>query len=83
MATKFISVPNDRRAAYLYRMKTVGDKEFVANGEIGPVTGQMRYGKKRPYYTNVEFSGGLTATSHSAAPIFPKMGSPISSLLTR
>jgi len=54
---KVICVRNHRRAPYVYRTKTNGEKEFVANGEIGLVTGQMQYGKKTPYYTNIEFSG--------------------------
>jgi hypothetical protein len=54
---KVICVRNHKRGSYNYNTKENGEKEFVANGEIGVVTGQMRYGKSTPYYTNVEFSG--------------------------
>lgn len=54
---KVICVRNHKRGAYSYNTKANGEKEFVANGEIGLVTGQMRYGKSTPNYTNVEFSG--------------------------
>jgi hypothetical protein len=54
---KVICVRNHKRPAYLYGSRGTGEKEFVANGEIGVVTGQMQYGKTTPYYTNVEFSG--------------------------
>ena len=54
---KVICVRNHKRGAYNYNTKANGEKEFVANGEIGLVTGQMRYGKSTPNYTNAEFSG--------------------------
>lgn len=54
---KVICVRNHRRSPYLYVTKTNGDKEFVANGEISLVTGQMQYGTRTPFYTNIEFAG--------------------------
>ena len=54
---KIICVRNHRRIPWLYDSKQKGDKEFVANGEIGLVTGQRQWGKSNPRFTHVEFSG--------------------------
>ena len=54
---KVICVRNHRRAPWLYTTRQTEDKEFVANGEIGLVTGQKQWGKKSPRFTHVEFSG--------------------------
>jgi hypothetical protein len=54
---KVICVRNHRRDAWLYDTKVTSKKEFVANGEIGMVTGQMQWGKSNPPFTHVEFSG--------------------------
>lgn len=54
---KVICVRNHRRTPWLYKLGTEGDKEFVANGEIGLITGQKRWGKSNPKFTHVEFSG--------------------------
>ena len=54
---KVICVRNHRRTPWLYKLGTEGDKEFVANGEIGLITGQTRWGKSNPKFTHVEFSG--------------------------
>ena len=55
---KVICVRNHRRAPWLYGSKQKGDKEFVANGEIGIVIGQwkMKWEKGRLEFTHVEFS---------------------------
>lgn len=56
-ADKVICVRNHSRDAWVYATKAASKKEFVANGEIGMVTGQMQYGKRNPSFTHVEFSG--------------------------
>jgi UvrD-like helicase C-terminal domain len=53
---KVICVRNHRRDGYIYKSGEKSEKEFIANGEIGMVTGQMQYGKKTPAFTHVEFS---------------------------
>lgn len=54
---KVICVRNHRRKPWIYNPAGNGDKEFIANGEIGLVTGQMKYPKGTPKYTHIEFSG--------------------------
>ena len=53
---KIICVRNHRRRPWLYNDKTEGALEFVANGEIGIVTGQRKWGKRNPGFTHVEFA---------------------------
>ena len=54
---KVICVRNHKRAPYIYQTKANGDKEFLANGEIGMVIGQMSWGKSNPSFTHIEFEG--------------------------
>ena len=58
---KVICVRNHRRAPYFYKAEKNDEKknerEFVANGEIGLVTGQMQWGRSTPAFTHVEFAG--------------------------
>ena len=54
---KVICVRNHRRKPWLYKDKAEGKREFLANGEIGIVTGQRNWGKSNPSFTHVEFSG--------------------------
>ena len=54
---KVICVRNHRRKPWLYTDRIDGEREFLANGEIGIVTGQRRWGKSNPKFTHVEFSG--------------------------
>ena len=54
---KVICVRNHRRAPYIFDTKETGEKEFLANGEIGMVTGQMLWGKGSPSFTHIEFTG--------------------------
>ena len=54
---KVICVRNHRRAPWIYEPKETGEKEFIANGEIGLVTGQRSWDKKKPVFTHVEFAG--------------------------
>lgn len=57
---KVICVRNHRRMPYAYdaaQRAQTEDKEFIANGEMGMVTGQKRYGRKNPQFTHVEFAG--------------------------
>ena len=54
---KVICVRNHNRVPWKYRGENNDEKDFVANGEIGIVTGQMKYGKSNPSFTHVEFSG--------------------------
>jgi hypothetical protein len=52
-----ICARNHRRSPYIYATKAAGDKEFLANGEIGMVIGQKQWGKKNPSFTHIEFAG--------------------------
>jgi hypothetical protein len=54
---KVICVRNHKRAAYVYDIKEAAEKEFLANGEIGMVIGQLRWPKGTPSFTQVEFAG--------------------------
>ena len=54
---KIICVRNHRREPWLYSAGTNGEREFVANGEVGIVIGQKLYGKRMPRFTHIEFSG--------------------------
>ena len=54
---KVICVRNHKRAPYVYATKANDEKEFLANGEIGMIIGQMQYGKSNPSFTHVEFAG--------------------------
>ncbi|MCY4559777.1 MAG: AAA family ATPase [Chloroflexi bacterium] len=54
---KVICVRNHRRTPWLYKDKAKGRREFLANGEIGVVTGQRTWGKRNPNFTHVELSG--------------------------
>ncbi len=54
---KVICVRNHKREPWLYATRDNGEKEFLANGEIGMVIGQMQWGKKNPSFTHVEFAG--------------------------
>ena len=54
---KVICVRNHDRKPWLYEDRTNGHREFLANGEIGIVTGQRKWGKSNPSFTQVEFSG--------------------------
>ena len=54
---KVICVRNHKRPAYIYDTKETGEKEFLANGEIGMVIGQRVWGKKSPSFTHIEFAG--------------------------
>ena len=47
---------NHRRRPWLYDDRAEGDLEFLANGEIGIITGQRMWGKRNPRFTNVEFT---------------------------
>lgn len=53
---KVICVRNHTRTPWFYAKKEEGDDEYLANGEIGIVTGQLKYGKKNPKFTHIEFS---------------------------
>ena len=54
---KVICVRNHSRKPWIYEQKTVGEREFLANGELGIVAGQKKYGRSNPTFTHVEFSG--------------------------
>jgi hypothetical protein len=54
---KVICVRNHKRAAFIYDTKGTGEKEFLANGEIGMVIGQRSWGKVNPSFTHIEFAG--------------------------
>ena len=54
---KVICVRNHKRKPWLYEDKDNGQHEFLANGEIGIVTGQRKKGTRNPIFTHVEFSG--------------------------
>ena len=53
---KVICVRNHTRQPWLYDDKAKGDLEFLANGEIGIVTGQRKWGTRNPVFTHVEFA---------------------------
>lgn len=53
---KVICVRNHDRKPWVYDEKASGEREFLANGEIGIVIGQKRWGKKNPRFTHVEFA---------------------------
>lgn len=54
---KVICVRNHQRQSWIYDSKANGEKEYIANGEIGIVTGQRQWGKKNPQFTHVELAG--------------------------
>ena len=56
---KVMCVRNHKREAYRYRADKEADKEreYIANGEIGLVTGATAYGHANPKFVNVEFFG--------------------------
>ena len=55
---KVICVRNHKREAYRYRTAGAAkEKEYIANGEIGLVTGGTAYGHANPKFVNVEFAG--------------------------
>ena len=54
---KVICVRNHTRIPWLYNERTNGEREFIANGEIGIVTGQRTWGKSNPNFTHIEFVG--------------------------
>ena len=54
---KVICVRNHRRKPWLYKDRVNGEREFLANGELGIVIGQRRWGNRNPSFTQVEFSG--------------------------
>lgn len=55
---KVICVRNHKREPYHYgRSGGDNEKEYLANGEIGLVTGATAYGHSNPKYVNVEFTG--------------------------
>ena len=53
---KVMCVRNHWRQPWIYMDRTTGVKEFLANGEIGIITGQKKWGKSNPHFTHVEFS---------------------------
>ena len=53
---KVICVRNHRRKPWIYKDRAEGEREFLANGEIGIVTGQRQWGKSNPGFTHVEFA---------------------------
>ena len=73
---KVICVRNHRRRSYIYSPAGNGDQEFIANGEIGMVTGQMKYGKKQPSYTHLELSGRTDRNFSFKRSDFSEDGSP-------
>ncbi|HXQ72030.1 MAG TPA: AAA family ATPase [Pyrinomonadaceae bacterium] len=55
---KVICVRNHNRKPWMYQGENRADEtEFIANGEIGMVTGQWKYDTDNPSFTHVEFSG--------------------------
>jgi hypothetical protein len=54
---KVVCVRNRRRQAYVYAMKTSGDKGFFANEETGMVIGQKQWGKQNPSFKHIGFAG--------------------------
>ncbi|WP_282603044.1 AAA family ATPase [Paracoccus sp. PARArs4] len=54
---KVICVRNHHRQPWVYDTKANGEKEYIANGEIGIVTGQRQWGRKNPQFTHVELAG--------------------------
>ena len=54
---KVICVRNHRRKPWLYKDGAEGGHEFLANGELGIVSGQRKWGKRNPKFTHLEFSG--------------------------
>jgi hypothetical protein len=54
---KVICIRNHRRRPWIYSAKDNGEREFLANGEIGMVIGQMQWGKSNPRHTHIEFAG--------------------------
>ena len=53
---KVICTRNHKRSPWLYNDETKGEPNFIANGEIGIVTGQWSLGGKIPRFTHVEFN---------------------------
>lgn len=54
---KVICVRNHHRKPWLYGARESSDREFLANGEVGIVTGQKQYGHANPKFTHVELMG--------------------------
>jgi hypothetical protein len=54
---KVICVRNHKRQPYIYATKEKGEREFLANGEIGMVVGQMQWPRGKPSFTQIEFAG--------------------------
>ena len=58
---KVICVRNHRRQPYVYDSrvdtKVKDEEEYLANGEIGMVTGQKQWGRSKPSFTHIEFAG--------------------------
>lgn len=54
---KVICVRNHRRKPWLYKDRDEGEREFLANGELGIAIGQRSWGRRNPRFTHVEFSG--------------------------
>lgn len=73
---KVICVRNHRRRPWIYSPAGQGDLEFIANGEIGMVTGQMKYGKSQPGFTHLELSGRRDRSFSFARSAFSEDGSP-------
>jgi hypothetical protein len=73
---KVICVRNHRRKPYIYGTKVTGEREFLANGEIGMVTGQMQWGKSNPSFTHVEFAGRDDRNYSFARSAFSEDGQP-------
>jgi hypothetical protein len=54
---KIICVRNHKRQPYIYATKEKAEREFLANGEIGMVVGQMQWPRGKPSFTQIEFAG--------------------------
>jgi len=72
---KVICVRNHRRKPYIYA-DGVSEREYLANGEIGMVTGQMQWGKSNPSFTHVEFAGREDRNFSFARSAFSEDGQP-------
>ena len=53
---KVICVRNHNRNPWVYNENANGEREFLANGEIGIIIGQKKWGRSNPKFTHVEFA---------------------------
>lgn len=73
---KVICVRNHWRDAYVYSSAQTIEDEYLANGDIGVINGQVTYSKSNPIFTNVEFSGRTEQSFGFRASDFREEGQP-------